>query len=183
MDLDHVFLFVPSRACAERRFAAAGLRATFSRVHPGQGTTNLCAFLDDMFIELLWLDGSAPSQATQDLGLIDRARGQGIAPGIGLAGRVFDADLRLRRALSARGQNHRRCTRQSGPPSPAAVSIPRASGACAFAQGAGGKSSRPRAHDPAGLPNRPPGQGRGQAGARGLCARHGSAQPAPLCAV
>ena len=86
MDLDHVFLFVPSRACAERRFAAAGLRATFSRVHPGQGTTNLCAFLDDMFIELLWLDGSAPSQATQDLGLIDRARGKGLPLGLAWRG-------------------------------------------------------------------------------------------------
>ncbi len=86
MELDHVFLFVPDRASAEQLFATAGLRATFSRVHPGRGTTNLCAFLDDMFIELLWLDGSQPSQATHDLGLIDRARGQGLPLGLAWRG-------------------------------------------------------------------------------------------------
>ena len=54
MELDHIFLFVRNEEPAQRMMADAGLRVNYTRHHPGQGTTNLCACLDDMFFELLF---------------------------------------------------------------------------------------------------------------------------------
>lgn len=52
--LDHLFVFVepgaPERAALER----AGLRESFRRRHPGQGTANVCFCLDNAYLELLW---------------------------------------------------------------------------------------------------------------------------------
>ena len=57
-EVDHIFLFVSGEARAREMMEAARLRVNYSRAHPGQGTRNLCACLDDVFLELLWLDGS-----------------------------------------------------------------------------------------------------------------------------
>lgn len=84
--LDHVFLFVKDRPLAEKMMAEAGLRVNYSRAHPGQGTTNVCACLDDMFIELLWLDGSPVSEATAGTGLAERGNGRGLPLGIAWRG-------------------------------------------------------------------------------------------------
>ncbi len=86
MELDHIFLYVNNRAQAERMMAKAGLRVNYSRVHPGQGTTNLCACLDDVFIELLWLDGSPVSDESKRVTLQDRGRGMGLPIGISWRG-------------------------------------------------------------------------------------------------
>ena len=62
-ELDHLFLFVSSEATARQMMDDAGLRVNYSLSHPGQGTRNLCACLDDVFLELIWLDGSPISPA------------------------------------------------------------------------------------------------------------------------
>ena len=64
----------------------AGLRVNYSRVHPGQGTRNLCACLDDIFLELLWLDGSEISAESNEIGLAARGRGNGAPIGISWRG-------------------------------------------------------------------------------------------------
>lgn len=86
IELDHIFLFVPSRSAAERMMEEAGLRVNYSRSHPGQGTTNLCACLDDVFLELLWLDGSAISEESERMTLGERGRGAGLPIGVSWRG-------------------------------------------------------------------------------------------------
>ena len=53
--------------------ASDGLRVNYSRSHPGQGTTNVCACLDDVFLELLWFDGTPIADETRRIGLAARA--------------------------------------------------------------------------------------------------------------
>lgn len=86
IELDHVFLFVGSRAVAEQMMDEAELRVNYSRSHPGQGTTNLCACLDDVFLELLWLDGTAISEESERVTLGERGRGNGMPIGIAWRG-------------------------------------------------------------------------------------------------
>lgn len=81
-ELDHLFLFVPNETTARSMMDAAGLRVNYSRAHPGQGTRNLCACLDDVFLELLWLDGSEISAETERITLGARARGEGSPVGV-----------------------------------------------------------------------------------------------------
>lgn len=52
-ELDHLFLLVSDEQTAIAMMEDSGLRVNYRRVHPGQGTSNLCACLDDVFIELL----------------------------------------------------------------------------------------------------------------------------------
>jgi len=86
MELDHVFLFVPDERTALSMMESAGLRVNYSRRHPGQGTQNVCACLDDMFLELLWLDGSEISRESQRVGLGLRGRGHGSPIGVSWRG-------------------------------------------------------------------------------------------------
>jgi len=85
MELDHIFFFVPGEAHARASMARVGLRINYSRKHPGQGTQNVCACLDDAFLELLWLDGSPMSPESEAIGL--GARGRGLALPLGIAWR------------------------------------------------------------------------------------------------
>jgi hypothetical protein len=52
--LDHLFVLVepgaPERVALERE----GLRESFRRRHPGQGTANVCFCFDNAYLELLW---------------------------------------------------------------------------------------------------------------------------------
>ncbi len=85
-ELDHLFLFVADERTARKMMEEAGLAVNYSRRHPGQGTTNLCACLDDMFLELLWLDGSQMSAESERIGLGRRGRGEGSPIGIAWRG-------------------------------------------------------------------------------------------------
>lgn len=86
MDLDHIFLFVKDEATAREMLDHAGLRVTYSRAHPGQGTRNLCACLDDMYFELLWWDGSPIAHESEAIGLGARGRGDGSPFGLAWRG-------------------------------------------------------------------------------------------------
>lgn len=85
MELDHIFLFVSGETMARKMMDDAGLRVNYARAHPGQGTQNLCACFDNVFLELLWLDGTEISTASQAIGL--EARGQGKGSPIGISWR------------------------------------------------------------------------------------------------
>lgn len=65
---------------------SAGLSVNYSRAHPGQGTRNVCACLDDIFLELLWLDGSDISAESERITLGARGRGEGSPLGIAWRG-------------------------------------------------------------------------------------------------
>lgn len=85
-ELDHIFLFVKDEAEAARMMQDAGLRVNYARQHPGQGTSNLCACLDDVFLELIWADGSAVSEESARISLGARCRGKGAPLGISWRG-------------------------------------------------------------------------------------------------
>lgn len=85
-ELDHIFVVVEDESQARSMMDQAGLRVNYSRVHPGQGTRNICACLDDVFIELLWADGSEISPATEQITLAQRFRGRGYPVGISWRG-------------------------------------------------------------------------------------------------
>ncbi|WP_081904725.1 VOC family protein [Palleronia rufa] len=106
-ELDHIFLLVADRSTAERLMQTAGLVTNYSRQHPGQGTTNICACLDDMFVEFLWFDGSKISAESERIGLGDRGRGDGSPIGV-----------------SWRGAAPVACDAYSAPFLPAGVAIP-----------------------------------------------------------
>jgi hypothetical protein len=94
MELDHIFLFVASEAVARSMMQKAGLRVNYSRSHPGQGTRNLCACLDDIFIELIWLDGTPISPESERVTLGARGRGEGSPLGVSWRGEaVPDCDI------------------------------------------------------------------------------------------
>ncbi len=91
-ELDHIFLIVRDETQAHSMMDQAGLRVNYSRVHPGQGTRNICACLDDVFIELLWSDGSEVSPETRQVTLDDRCNGRGSPLGVSWRGTSpFDA--------------------------------------------------------------------------------------------
>ena len=85
-ELDHVFLFVRDEVVAREMMVTAGLRVNYARAHKGQGTRNLCACLDDMFLELLWLDGSNIATQCDQITLSARGRGDGSPIGISWRG-------------------------------------------------------------------------------------------------
>jgi len=86
VELDHAFLFVPDERRAQEMMASAGLRVNYSRSHEGQGTRNVCACLDDVFLELLWLDGSEVSSESERVTLGARGRGEGSPVGVAWRG-------------------------------------------------------------------------------------------------
>jgi len=86
MELDHLFVFVPNEAVAQDMMDAAGLVVNYSRQHAGQGTRNLCACLDDIFLELLWLDGTEVAPEAARIGLYARGRGEGSPLGVAWRG-------------------------------------------------------------------------------------------------
>lgn len=88
MELDHIFLFVPSKEHAIGMMARDGLSINYGRKHPGQGTENVCACLDDIFLELLWLDGTAISPESEAIGLGARGRGDALPLGIAWRGQA-----------------------------------------------------------------------------------------------
>ncbi len=85
-ELDHLFLVVESESRARAMMDAAGLRVNYARAHPGQGTRNLCACLDDAFVELIWADGSAVSPESERVTLGARLRGSGSPLGLSWRG-------------------------------------------------------------------------------------------------
>jgi Glyoxalase-like domain len=86
VELDHIFFFVPDELRAREMMATAGLRVNYSRIHKGQGTRNVCACLDDMFLELLWLDGSDIAKECDEITLAARGRGEGSPIGVSWRG-------------------------------------------------------------------------------------------------
>lgn len=86
MQLDHIFLIVPGLAVAQKLMGDAQLRVNYSRIHRGQGTQNLCACLDDVFLELLWFDGSPIAEEAERVTLGARGRGFGSPVGISWRG-------------------------------------------------------------------------------------------------
>ncbi|QFU08655.1 hypothetical protein PARPLA_02662 [Rhodobacteraceae bacterium THAF1] len=71
--LDHAFVIMPTEASARKALTRDGLRASYRRAHPGQGTRNLCACLDDVFLEYLWFDDSEIGVAARRAGLVGRS--------------------------------------------------------------------------------------------------------------
>jgi hypothetical protein len=107
IELDHIFLFVTDEEQARSMMRKAGLRINYSRKHPGQGTQNVCACLDDMFIELLWFDGSTIAAECNRVSLTARGLGRGLPVGIAWRG---DCDLQ--------------CIDYAAPFLPAGITIP-----------------------------------------------------------
>lgn len=60
MQLDHVFVLVAEPAPLLATLGALGLKESYRRVHPGQGTRNVCFAFDNAFLEVLWI--YAPEQ-------------------------------------------------------------------------------------------------------------------------
>lgn len=91
MLLDHVFIFIDDIRAAEALGRSLGLRETYRRDHPGQGTSNICYCFEDAFLELLVLvdPAEAASPAVARTGLLERAnwRSSGTCP-IGIAWRL-----------------------------------------------------------------------------------------------
>ncbi|MEN0001536.1 MAG: VOC family protein [Pseudomonadota bacterium] len=94
IELDHIFWMV-AKADADRvtaRFETLGLRESYRRDHPGQGTTNICYCFDNAFLEILWLENEADARSPAIARTLLADRGTGKANPFGLAWRG-DAQL------------------------------------------------------------------------------------------
>lgn len=93
LDLCHVFVFVADQHAAEETLSRCGLRESFRRRHPGQGTANICACFDNSYLELLWPEDEAELSSAKVVRtrLAERSRWRetGASPfGIGLRSRL-----------------------------------------------------------------------------------------------
>ncbi|MEO1747861.1 MAG: VOC family protein [Pseudomonadota bacterium] len=90
IELDHIFWMVPKddvdRVAAA--MSALGLKESYRRQHPGQGTSNICYCFENAFLEILWLEDEADarSPAIARTKLADRALGQANPFGIAWRG-------------------------------------------------------------------------------------------------
>ncbi len=96
--LCHVFVLVEPGAPEAAGLERAGLRESFRRTHPGQGTANVCYCFDNAYLELLWVvDGAElASPAVAPTRLAERAawRRTGASPfGIALRTEPPEAPL------------------------------------------------------------------------------------------
>lgn len=99
--LCHVFLFVEPEAQQASALETAGLRGSFRRAHPGQGTANRCYCFDNAYLELLWVTDPAEltAPAVAPTRLAERAdwRRTGACPfGIALRTEPAEAPLPFR---------------------------------------------------------------------------------------
>lgn len=100
LHLCHIFVFVPPGAPDAATLERAGLRESYRREHPGQGTANVCYAFDNAYLELLWVTNAAElrSPAVAPTRLAERAdwRQTGACPfGIALRTEPADAPLPL----------------------------------------------------------------------------------------
>ena len=74
LELDHIFVCVEPLAPEAEILKNFGLTEGRRRIHPGQGTTNVCFFFQNTFLELLWLSDSEEIQSNivRPLGLWER---------------------------------------------------------------------------------------------------------------
>jgi hypothetical protein len=75
-ELDHVFFATAEAEVAQAMLTAFGFDFTEHRVHPGQGTDNVCAVFDNAFFELLRARDreELDSELVRPLGLSERIR-------------------------------------------------------------------------------------------------------------
>ncbi|MEL6436776.1 MAG: VOC family protein, partial [Pseudomonadota bacterium] len=65
IELDHIFWMVPKADVAgvTDQLGALGLRESYRRRHPGQGTANVCFCFENAFLEVLWLEDEAEARS------------------------------------------------------------------------------------------------------------------------
>ncbi len=73
--IDHIFALIDPAGPEIAQMEQLGLVETYRRVHPGQGTRNICYCFDNLFLELLWVDDTAAamSPTIRRTGLYDRS--------------------------------------------------------------------------------------------------------------
>jgi len=62
LEIDHVFMFIEPGGPEIEALKRLGLRETYRRAHPGQGTANVCFAFDNLYLELLWLTNEAEAR-------------------------------------------------------------------------------------------------------------------------
>lgn len=62
-ELDHVFLLLRDPEPALAQLQALGLRESYRRAHPGQGTRNVCFAFDNAYLEILSIDALQDTQS------------------------------------------------------------------------------------------------------------------------
>jgi hypothetical protein len=76
LELDHLFICVRPEAPEAELLKEFGLIEGRRRPHPGQGTTKVCIFFENAYLELLWLCNAKESQSpiVRPTGLWERCR-------------------------------------------------------------------------------------------------------------
>jgi hypothetical protein len=76
LKLDHLFICVQPEAPEAEHIKEFGLIEGRRRPHPGQGTTNVCFFFQNAYLELLWLCNAEESKSpiVRPTGLWERCR-------------------------------------------------------------------------------------------------------------
>ena len=75
LEIDHILVFVSEDAPEAERLKDIGLTESYRRVHPGQGTRNICYCFDNAYLELLWINRDDPvsRDAVKKMQLAERA--------------------------------------------------------------------------------------------------------------
>jgi len=90
--LDHIFVLTEAEASAVEQIVQMGLVEGIANTHPGQGTSNRRFFLENLTIELLYINDAAEAEngPGKNLRLVNRVREQDSCP-FGLVSRVTDS--------------------------------------------------------------------------------------------
>lgn len=89
IELDHVFWMMPKAdvPAAAQAFETFGLRESYRRRHPGQGTANICYCFGNAFLEILWLEDEAEARSPEIARTLLAERATGTANPFGIAWR------------------------------------------------------------------------------------------------
>ena len=81
-ELDHFFILVEHPEKAAQLLESQGLKRSFCREHPGQGTSNICFEFSNSKLELLWLSDTneACNGAASELHFCERASSDDASP-------------------------------------------------------------------------------------------------------
>jgi Glyoxalase-like domain len=63
MQLDHIFCFIEPEGPQIAALECAGLKVSYRRTHPGQGTANACFVFENAFVELLWCTSESEARS------------------------------------------------------------------------------------------------------------------------
>lgn len=73
LSVDHIFVFTPNERAVTEKLTGAGFCKGPRRIHEGQGTSNICFFFKNFYLELIWISDEKEAKEQSKIRLFDRS--------------------------------------------------------------------------------------------------------------